>query len=313
MECRILMTAAEMNLFSLLKVTPLTAEEIAAKTGSNLRALTMVLDALVAMELLVKEAAGAYRCSNPDALSDDSPGSVLPMVRHMASLWHRWSCLTDMVKNVEGAKKEFEFFEKPEEMRAFIGAMHVVSGPLARKTAAVAKAEASRSLLDVGGGSGSYTIAFLKAVPEMKATVFDLPEVIEMARARLQEEGLLDRTTLVAGDFHEDELPSGADLALISAIIHSNSPEQNLELYRKVFRALAPGGRILIRDHIMEPDRARPRGGAIFAINMLVGTDGGGTYTYKEVENDLTAAGFTKVRLIQQGEQMDGLIEAFKP
>jgi len=106
---------------------------------------------------------------------------------------------------------------------------------------------------------------------------------------------------------------SGADLALISAIIHSNSPEQNLELYRKVFRALAPGGRILIRDHIMEPDRARPRGGAIFAINMLVGTDGGGTYTYKEVENDLTAAGFTKVRLIQQGEQMDGLIEAFKP
>ena len=295
MECRILLTAAEMNLFSILKDSPLTAEDVAAKTGSNLRALTMVLDALAAMELLTKEN-GTYRCADAAVLSDDAPNSVLPMIRHMASLWHRWSHLTDIVKNVEGAKKEFEFFRKPEEMRAFIGAMHVVSGPLARKTAAVARAESSRALLDVGGGSGSYTIA-LKAVPEMKATIFDLPDVIEMSRERLQEEGLLGRTTLVAGDFYEQELPAGADL----------------DLYSKAFRALTPRGRILIRDHVMEPDRARPRGGAIFAINMLVGTDGGGTYTYKEIENDLTAAGFVNVRLIQQGEQMDAIVEAFKP
>ena len=312
MECRILLTAAEMNLFSLLKASPLSAKDITAKTESNLRALTMVLDALAAMELLTKEN-GTYRCADAAVLSDDAPNSVLPMIRHMASLWHRWSHLTDIVKNVEGAKKEFEFFRKPEEMRAFIGAMHVVSGPLARKTAAVARAESSRALLDVGGGSGSYTIAFLKAVPEMKATIFDLPDVIEMSRERLQEEGLLGRTTLVAGDFYEQELPAGADLVLISAITHSNSPEQNLDLYSKAFRALTPRGRILIRDHVMEPDRARPRGGAIFAINMLVGTDGGGTYTYKEIENDLTSAGFINVRLIQQGEQMDAIVEAFKP
>ncbi|MBN2317758.1 MAG: methyltransferase domain-containing protein [Acidobacteria bacterium] len=314
MECRILLTAAETNLFSLLKENPLTAEDIAAKTGSNLRALTMVLDALTAMELLVKQD-GNYRCTESTAqlLSDNSPTSVLPMVLHMASLWHRWSCLTDMVKNIDGAKKEFEFFRKPEEMRAFIGAMHVVSGPLARKTAAIAKAESSKALLDIGGGSGSYTIAFLKAVPEMKATIFDLPDVIEMARERLREEGLLDRTALVPGDFHEQELPAGADLALISAIIHSNSPEQNLDLYKKAFRALNPGGRILVRDHVMEPGHVYPRGGAIFAINMLVGTDGGGTYTYEEIENDLTAAGFINVRLIQKGEQMDGLVEGFKP
>jgi hypothetical protein len=147
----------------------------------------------------------------------------------------------------------------------------------------------------------------------MKATLFDLPEVIEMARERLKAEGLLDRTTLVAGNFHKQELPEGNDLALISAIIHSNSPEQNLDLYRKVFRSLNPGGRILIRDHVMEPDRAYPKSGALFAINMLVGTEGGGTYTYKEIEDDLLTAGFTKVRLIQQGEQMDALVEGFKP
>jgi predicted O-methyltransferase YrrM len=314
MESRILLSAAELNLFSILKQAPAAAEEISARIGGDTRALFMLLDALVAMRYLVKRD-GTYSCEDSVArlLADDSPTSVLPMVRHMASLWPRWSRLTDIAKASDGAKEEFRFERNPEELRAFIGAMHVVSGPLAKKTAAVANAGASKALLDIGGGSGSYTIAFLRAVPGMKATLFDLPEVVEMARERLRDEGLLDRTTLVAGNFHKDAMPGGHDLVLISAIIHSNSPAENLALYRKSFRALDSGGRILIRDHVMEPDRARPRSGAIFAINMLVGTGGGGTYTYEEIETGLKEAGFTKVRLIQQGEQMDALVEGYKP
>jgi precorrin-6B methylase 2 len=302
MENRILLSAAELNLFTILRIHPLTADEINEKTGGDSRSLTMLLDALVATGYLVKQGQ-KYCCEESAArfLTADSPDSILPMVRHMASLWHRWSSLTDIVRGIEGSKEEFRFSRNPDELRAFIGAMHVVS------------ADSSKALLDIGGGSGSYTIAFLRAVPGMKATLFDLPEVIEMARERLTAEGLLDRTTLVAGNFHTQELPEGNDLALISAIIHSNSPEQNLDLYGKVFRSLNPGGRILIRDHVMEPDRAHPRSGALFAINMLVGTEGGGTYTYKEIEDDLTTAGFTKVRLIQQGEQMDALVEGYKP
>jgi predicted O-methyltransferase YrrM len=313
MESRILLSAAELNLFTILKANPLSAGAIAGKTGSDLRALTMVLDALVAMGYLIKQDS-TYDCEDSAArlLTDGAPESVLPMVRHMASLWQRWSRLTDIVQDVDGAKEEFQFTRNPDELRAFIGAMHVVSAPLARKTVALADADSSKALLDVGGGSGSYTIAFLKAAPGMKATLFDLPDVIEMARERLAEEGLLERTTLVAGDFHKQELPEGNDLVLISAIIHSNSPEQNLDLYKKAFRSLNSGGRILIRDHVMEPDRAHPRSGAIFAINMLVGTGGGGTYTYEEIENDLLTAGFTGIRLIRQGEQMDALVEGFK-
>lgn len=314
MESRILLTAAEMNLFTILGTSPKQAEEIAAQTGGELRALTMLLDALVATGYLVKQE-GRYKCEASVylLLSADSPGSVLPMIRHMASLWPRWGRLTDIVRDVEGAKAPFEFTRNMEELRAFIGAMHVVSGPLAARTVAAAGVGSSRALLDIGGGSGSYTIAFLKAAPEMKATLFDLPDVVEMARERLAGEKLLARAKLVSGDFHSDELPGGNDMALLSAIIHSNSPEQNLDLYQKIFRALEPGGRILIRDHVMSSDRAHPRSGALFAINMLVGTDGGGTYTYEEIEQDLLSAGFTRVRLIQQGEQMDALVEAFKP
>jgi SAM-dependent methyltransferase len=235
------------------------------------------------------------------------------MVLHMASLWPRWSRLTDIAKGIGAAKEEFIFSRRAEELRAFIGAMHVIGASMAKQIVAAVAPGTSRSLLDVGSGSGTYTIAFLRAVPEMKATLCDLPEVIEMARERLSREGLLDRTTLVAGSFHEQEFPDGHDLALISAIIHSNSPEQNLDLYRKVFRALKPGGRILIRDHVMDPDRIRPLDGAIFAINMLVGTSGGCTYTYEEIEAGLAQAGFTGIKLLRQGEHMDAVVEAHKP
>lgn len=315
MESRILLTAAELNLFSALKAAPLSPADLAGRTGCDARALTVLLDALASMGFLVKREQ-TYACGESAGrlLTDDSPASVLPMLRHMATLWKRWSRLTDIVGDPDGAGDLSGVRWDPEEQLAFIGAMHAVSRPLAERTVASVGADAgAKALLDVGGGSGSYTIAFLEAVPGMQATLFDLPEVIEMARERIQAEGLLGRVRLVPGDYHQDPLPSGNDLALLSAVIHSNSPEQNRSLYRKVFLALDPGGRILIRDHVMDEDRTRPRSGAIFAINMLVGTQGGGTYTYREIEKGLSDAGFTGVRLLRGGEQMDAIVEARKP
>jgi predicted O-methyltransferase YrrM len=313
MESRILLTGAELDLFTLLASGPLSAEEVAGRTGADLRALTIVLDALAAMELLVKRE-GRYSC--PPAvsvlMSKDGPESVLPMVRHMAHVWRRWSKLTDRVRGKEEKDKD-SVVPETSEIPAFIGAMHAIAAKLAPGILAAIGTGRARNLLDVGGASGTYTLAFLQAVPDMRATLFDRPEVIEMARRRLEEAGLLSRTTLVGGDFYRDEFPGGHDLAFLSAIIHQNSPRQNLDLYRKIFRALVPGGRIVIRDHIMEPDRTRPRDGAIFAVNMLAATAGGNTYTYGEIQTGLAEAGFVRVRLLQKGKRMDGLAEGFKP
>jgi len=313
MESRILLTGAELNLFTLLTSGPLSAEEVASRTEADLRALTIVLDALAAMELLLKRE-GKYSC--PPAisalLSKDSPESVLPMVHHMAHVWQRWSNLTDRIRGREEKGKDSAVHETGE-ISAFIGAMHAIAAKLAPGIVASVGAGKARNLLDVGGASGTYTLAFLQAVPDMRATLFDRPEVVEMARKQLQEAGVLSRTTLVGGDFYRDDFPGGHDLAFVSAIIHQNSPQQNLDLYRKIFRALVPGGRIVIRDHIMNPDRTRPRDGAIFAVNMLAATAGGNTYTYEEIQSDLAQAGFVQIRLLQKGERMDGLAEGFKP
>ena len=314
MTCRILLTAAEMDLFTILAEAPLTASETAKKSGAEPRALTILLDALAALEFLTKEN-DAYHCRPPLAalLTAGSPESVLPMILHYTGLWRRWSRLTAVVKGTEIPSRPDAPLRTPSELRAFIGAMDVVAAPRARQIVAALSPGAARSLIDVGGASGTYTVAFLRAVPAMKATLFDLPEVVEIARERMQAEKLLERVTLVPGDFYRDELPAGHDLAFLSAIIHQNSREQNRQLYAKVFRSLVTGGRVVIRDHVMTPDRTGPPEGAIFAINMLVGTAGGGTYTLKEIEEDLGQAGFGNVRLLRDGKHMDALVEAFRP
>jgi predicted O-methyltransferase YrrM len=313
MESRILLSGAELNLFTILSRSPLSAQEVSDRIGGDLRAVTILLDALTAMGLLIKHDE-TYHCASSASpfLSDDSSRSVLPMVLHMAHLWKRWSRLTGVAKGTNERGNDVVPSRDADEMRAFIGAMHVIAEPRAQAIIAAVDPGKAKALLDVGGASGTYTIAFLQNNSEMKATLFDQPDVIEMARERFETTGMMNRVTLVSGDFYEDEFPGGHDLAFISAIIHQNSTEQNVDLYKKVFRSLNKGGRIVIRDHVMEPDRIYPRDGAIFAVNMLMGTRGGGTYTYEEIKTDLLQAGFTDVRLIKKGEHMDALVEAFK-
>jgi hypothetical protein len=314
MESRILLSGAELNLFTILNPAPLSAQEVASRTGADLRALTVLLDALSAMDLLVKKSE-TYQCAKSVSpfLSEDAPNSILPMLRHAAHLWQKWSCLTDVVRGTLVSEDAPKSSWGAENLRAFIGAMDVIAAPRAHEIVAAANPGLSKGLLDVGGALGTYTIAFLQAVPEMKATLFDKPEVVEMAHERLSKAGMLDRVTLVPGDFYQDEFPYGHDLTFVSAIIHQNSPEQNLDLFIKVFRSLNRGGRILIRDHVMEHDRIHPKDGAIFAVNMLLGTPGGSTYTYEEIKTGLSQAGFTGIHLLKKGEHMDALVEALKP
>jgi predicted O-methyltransferase YrrM len=305
MESRVLLTGTELDLFTLVAAKPLSAEQIAGRIGADLRALTILLDALAAMGLLIKQD-DTYQ-TEPSAarmLSAESSASILPMIRHSADLWDRWGQLTHRVAGLR---------EKEKSMRAFIGAMHVIGNTLAPRIVSLVGSAGARRLLDVGGASGTYTIAFLEAEPRMRATLFDLPPVIDMARERVGAAEMLDRVTLVAGDYRKDPLPAGHDLAFVSAIIHQNSPAENVAMFRKIFTALDPGGRIVVRDHILSSDRTHPKSGALFAVNMLVGTEGGNSYTETDIRDAMEKAGFVGVRILHPDTRMDGLIEGFRP
>ncbi len=312
MASRVLISGAELDLFTLLAEKPLSAEAVAAERNADPRGIAILLDALSAMGYLIKTD-GRYR-TEPSAvpfLSADDPESLLPILLHQGWVWRSWSQITDIVLGKTTASMNKTGALAEGSIASFIGAMHVVASKKAPEVVAAIDPGKARRLIDVGGGSGTYTLAFLAAAPEMKATLFDLPSVIEMARERVRAAGMTDRVTLAAGDFYSDPLPPGHDLALLSAIIHQNSLEQNRALFQRIHEALDPGGRIVVRDFVMSPDRIAPREGAMFAVNMLAGTRGGGTYTFAEIRGGLAAVGFERIRLIRT-EKMFSLVEGFK-
>jgi SAM-dependent methyltransferase len=314
MKARIILTAAELDMFTMLDGKPQTAEELARLLKADARAAERILDCLVVFMLLGKKN-GRYALSETGAFfSSRHPESVLPMLLHMNNMWDHWSLLTETVQEGKNPGLKSVIDAKDEAVtKAFIGAMHVIGKSMSQDIAASYNADRFKRLLDIGGGSGTYTIAFLEKNKNMTAVIFDLPDVIALAAERLKAEGYLERVKLAAGDFYKDALPKGCDLALLSAIIHQNSPQENISLYRKIYQALEPGGAVLIRDHVMDESRTRPPAGALFAINMLVHTTGGDTYTFREVKETLEQAGFQDVKMARSGERMDCLVEGRKP
>jgi len=153
-------------------------------------------------------------------------------------------------------------------------------------------------MLDVGGGSGGYSIAFAKASPELHAEVLDLPAVLPLTQQYIEKSGLTDRVKTRAGDLKRDEFGHDYDLVFVSAICHMLGPVENECLFRRCFAALAFGGRIVVQDFILMPDKTAPRHAALFALNWLVVTKNGGNYSGDEYSAWLGKAGFRDVRQV---------------
>ena len=307
----LLAAAADLDLFEKLAPTPRTASEVAAAAGCDLRAVTILLDALASVGVIVKQDE-QYSVSPELApfLCEVFPQSVIAMLRHQANCLRNWSRLPWTVHsgkpNYPGPSIRGEDADKV----SFIEAMHVVSRGVADALVQEIQPGGVRCVLDLGGASGSWTTSWLKAEPQSCAIIFDLPHVIPMARERFATSPFADRVELCAGDFNTDDLPKGADLAWVSAIIHQNSPDRNRALYRRIAAALEPHGWIYIRDIVMEPSRTAPVAGALFAVNMLSATEEGNSYCLTEIQEDLQSAGFTDVQLVRHDEGMHSIVRA---
>ena len=310
----ILAAAADLNLFSALSSKPLNVAVLSRRLGCPARGVKVLLDALVALQLLEKS---GDRYSLPvdvgPLLTRNGSQTVLAMAQHQANCLRRWAQLAEVIRTGHPAERFPSIRGEAGDEESFIGAMHNVSAPNADRVVRAIRPLRFRHLLDVGGASGTWTIAFLRACPSGEATLFDLPTVIPMARRRLAAEALASRVKLVPGDFLRDALPFGSDLAWVSAIVHQNSRAQNRALFSKIFGALVPGGRIAIRDILMEENRTRPVAGALFAVNMLVATEGGGTFTFGELKADLAAAGFAQAAILRADDAMNAIVVARKP
>jgi len=305
--------AAELGLFDLLTRESLDAETIAARLDADRRATTMLLDAVAALGLIeIRDQRYAVPAELLPFLGN-GPQTVLPMVFHSMNILRGWIEVARVAKQGCPQPRQPSLRGEEADRAAFVAAMPTISAPVAAGVIARLGPPRCKRLLDVGGASGTWTLAFLRAVPQATAILFDLPDAIRQAQSRLAGTPFESRVTLVAGDFYRDELPRGADYAWVSAIIHQHSRQQSRELYARLYRALEPGGTIGIRDLVMEADRTRPLMGALFAINMLVNTASGMTYTMEEIAEDLCSAGFVEPRLSVPSEDMNAVVEARRP
>ncbi len=295
---RVLLTAVELDLFSAVK-DGATASEVASRLGTDIRATEMLLNAVASLGMLEKKGTQFYNSPTADRyLTEGGRYDSRLGLMHTVNLWNRWSTLTDCVR--KGMSVSYtEMSTRPDEWtKAFIAAMHTNARARAKQVAGTVKTTGMKKMLDVGGGSGAYSIAFAQANPDLQGFIFDLPGVVPIAQEHIKEAGLQNRIQFVQGDMRTDDLGKDYDMIFVSAICHMFSEQENLNLFGKIHRALAAHGQIVIQDFILNDDKTGPVSAALFSINMLVGTEHGASYSETEYANWLKKTGFAQVRRI---------------
>lgn len=294
-ESQILLTAVELDVWTVVGEGG-AAPEIASRLNTDPRATETFLHALVAVGALEKRNGRFYNtAATARHLSAGSPDNARPALMHTVYMARSWATLTECLRAGTAVRTPVIEEQNAQWTEAFIEAMH--RGGLANAAGVVRTvgARGVRRLLDIGGGSGAYAIEFARAEPALRAEILDLASVAPIAQRHVRAAGLEERVTIRVGDLRTDDFGRDYDLILLSSICHMLPPDENRDLLRRCARALAVGGRLVIRDFLLEPDRTAPKAAALFSINMLVGTRAGAAYTEGDYREWLREAGFASV------------------
>ncbi len=294
-ESRILLSAFELKIFTVLDKHLMTSDEVSKNINSDTRATDRFMNALCGMGFLKKVKEKFYNSElSSKYLVEDKP-EFMGNLYHTNHLWETWSYLTDSVIKGSSFPGDQNKVEKDEWVEAFITAMHYRGVKQAKILAMMFDLTKIKNILDVGGGSAAFSMELVKRNPTINAVVIDLPHVIPLTKKYVSEADLLDKFNFIEGDYLIQDFKNSYDLILLSAIVHINSYEQNKMLIKKCSDALNKNGIVIINDFVMNDDRTQPYHGALFSINMLVGTVSGDTYTEGEMKEWFESAGLSKI------------------
>jgi ubiquinone/menaquinone biosynthesis C-methylase UbiE len=310
---RILSTGVKLDVFSHLASGPATAAEVARAAGTSERGMRMLLDALTVLQLLTKSG-GRYGLisSSERFLVRESP-DYLGAFLEDDSLWEAWGKLTEAVRTGRPTRAAVE--RQAEAERFFPGlirSLHVLNREAARLAAQALGAGTSRHglrVLDVACGSGVWGIAVAEADAGATLTLQDFPGVLELTRRYAERHGLTGRCEYLAGDLKQVDFGEARyDVALLGNIVHSEGEQSSRDLFRRIHRALRPRGQVAIIDMLPNEERTAPPYPVIFALNMLVNTALGDTFTLGEYTRWLKEAGFIQVETAEIGSHSPMII-----
>ncbi len=314
---RILLTALELDLFTKIGTRRWTIPQLAKAVSMSERGLSILCRNL-AMSGLLTKVGTVYRNSRlaATALNARHAAYRKDYLNLMASHWQDWARLGESVQS--GRPLDEDEPEEPGYRQRFTWAMHYRTLETAPKIAGQVNLHGAKTLLDLGGGPGTYAMAFLSTHPRLRAAVGDRPEALEVAREIAATHKAGSRLSYVPVDFTKEAIPGIYDVIWYSNVLHIYSPATNRAIFRRALAALNPGGRLLIQDAFLH-DRAglHPAEASLFAVSMLLFTEEGNTYSAKETSVWLKEAGFatTKVLRMKLGTEdwEDGILEAVAP
>ncbi len=292
---RVLHVAIELDLFTSLTEDGKTAVQLSRLLGVHPGAIELLLNALTSMGLLRKEAERFFAMPvSHTYLSRAGPKYLGHWIRHEARGWERWSRLHEAIRTGRPVQPAEQIYQTPVELEEFIRGLHelALARGDARWLARAISLVRCRTLLDLGGGAGTYSSLFCRANPQLEATVVDLPETLKVTRKILREFDLSGRVRMLEADYRRDPIQGGPyDVAFLSNILHAEAEATNRQILAHIFEVLTPGGTLIIKDHVMSADHTEPTNGALFALEMLLSTRGR-TYSFGEIAAWLAAAGY---------------------
>jgi SAM-dependent methyltransferase len=282
-----------------------TPEQVAEKTGASARALRILMNALAGLNLLKKDRQGKYSLTPESAafLLSKNPGTHAGFFGTIApQIISRWLRLSDIVREGRPAVAVNQETEGTEFFSQLVENIIPLSYPPAQKLADhlnVAKTKNEIRVLDLAAGSGIWGIALAQKSPGLRVTAVDWAGMIPTTKRITQKFGVGDRFNYVEGDILEANFGSGYDIAILGHILHSEGEDRSRQLLAKTFRALISGGTIAIAEWLVNDDRTKPLPSLMFAVQMLVNTEKGDTFSFNEIKNWLEEAGFKKVRKVE--------------
>lgn len=298
MASRTLIVALELRLFTHLAGRQATRDELATAMGLAPRAAERLLTACAALGLVQVLPQGFANAPVAEKyLVEERPtyiGSYLQMFDALG--YHRWEHMHTALRNnapVDEVHHPYHYLaEDAEAAHTFHAAQHAGSRSLGHALARRVDFAPYRCLLDLGGGSGAYTVEILRHYPHLTAILFDFPEVCRLAQGTLQQAGLLARARTVAGDYEADPLPAGPDVVLWSGNLHASNPQRCLHVLQKIRTLLPDGGAVLLHDYLLNETRTGPLIPALLGLHLTLVSADGQIYDRPGLEALLLQAGF---------------------
>jgi 2-polyprenyl-3-methyl-5-hydroxy-6-metoxy-1,4-benzoquinol methylase len=309
--------AVRHRIFDILDEGSLTLDQLASRTGASVRGLKALANLLVALGLLARQGK-AYLLTPESAtfLVSNKPGYHGMFFHHLSDqIIPRWLQLHEVVRTGTPATKANDQSEGEEFFAQFVESLFPISFAAASHLGehlGVPRLDRGFSVLDIGAGSGVWSVALAKQSAHVRIHAVDWPKVLEVTRRVAAKHGVADRHTTSEGDFFSADFGRDHQLATIGHILHGEGPERSRKLLKKTFKALAPGGIVAISEFVPNDDRTGPVPPLIFAVNMLVNTDSGDTFTFAEMSAWLLEAGFVNPRLLE-APAVSPLVLADKP